>query len=101
MLEKQIETKGGKFAKSQDILHLKFSSPGRAAVPDRLLLANIPEFLRPVIAKYIRFVEYKRGGEKPTPAQSREHTRLRGLGFAVDVVDSVEGAKQVMMEMKC
>lgn len=101
MLEKQIEAKGGEFAKSQNILHLKFTSPGHTAVPDRLLLANIPEFLRPLIAKHVRFVEYKREGEKPTPAQEREHARLRGLGFTVDVVDSVEGAKQVILEMKC
>jgi len=101
VLEKQIEAKGGEFAKDEDILHLKFTSPGRAAVPDRVLLAHIPESLRPLIAKYIRFVEYKREGQKPTPAQEREHARLRGRGFTVDVVDSIEGAKQVIRDMKC
>ena len=101
VLEKEIEAKGGEFAKAENILHLKFTSPGRAAVPDRLLLAHIPEFLRPLIAKYVRFVEYKREGQKPTAAQEREHARLRGLGFTVDVVDSVDGAKQVIRDMKC
>jgi hypothetical protein len=101
MLEKQIEAKGGEFAKEQDVLHLKFTSPGHAAVPDRLLLAHIPEFLRSLIAKYVRFVEYKREGQKPTPSQEREHARLRNLGFTVDVVDSVEDAKQVIRDMNC
>ncbi len=99
MLEKQIEAKGGEHAKKKGVLHLKFTSPGRAAVPDRLLLSEIPEFLRPVIAKHIRFVEYKRKGQKPTEAQTREHERLRALGFRVDVIDSVDDAKQSIDEM--
>ena len=99
MLEKDIEKKGGEHAKKKGVLHLKFTSPGRAAVPDRLLLSEIPEFLRPVIAKHIRFVEYKREGQKPTEAQTREHERLRALGFRVDVIDSVDDAKQSIDEM--
>lgn len=99
MLEKKIEQKGHEYAREQGILHLKFTSPARAAVPDRLLLAPIPEFLRSLLAQYVRFVEYKRTGEKPTPAQIREHTRLREMGFQVDVVDNVSDAKRVIGEM--
>lgn len=99
MLEKQIEAKGGDYAKTKGVLHLKFTSPGRAAVPDRLLLSEVPEFLRPTIAKYVRFVEYKREGQKPTAAQAREHERLRALGFTVDVIDNVDDAKQSIDEM--
>lgn len=99
MLEKQIENKGGEYAKQKGILHLKFTSPGRAAVPDRLLLAEIPEFLRSTFAQYIRFVEYKREGCKPTPAQLREHDRLKSLGFQVDVVDTPFDAIRVVDEM--
>jgi hypothetical protein len=99
MLEKQIESKGGQYAKEKGVLHLKFTSPGRAAVPDRLLLANIPEILRIEIARYIRFVEYKREGQVPTPAQEREHARLRSMGFTVEVVDNVSDAQRVVDEM--
>jgi len=52
-----------------------------------------------MIAKYIRFVEYKRTGESATPSQAREHARLRVLGFQVDVVDNVEDARRVIDEM--
>lgn len=99
MLEKDIERKGGEYAKKRKVEHYKFTSPARAAVPDRLLLSQIPEFMRPIIARYIRFVEYKAPGKKPTPAQQREHDRLRALGFTVDVVDSIDGAKSVIDSM--
>ena len=96
MLEKNVEAAGTKCARECGVGHYKFTSPGRAAVPDRLLLATIPEFLRETIARYVRFVEYKRPGEKPTAAQTREHERLRAMGFRVDVIDSVEGARGVI-----
>jgi hypothetical protein len=99
MLESQIEKKGGELAKKRNIQHLKFTSPNRVAVPDRLLLAEIPEFMRPIFAKYVRFVEYKARGKKATAAQEREHARLRALGFTVDVVDSVTGAEAVINAM--
>jgi hypothetical protein len=99
VLEKKIEQKGSEYARKKGVLHLKFTSPARAAVPDRLLLAPVPEFLRPLVAQYVRFVEYKRTGQTPTPAQTREHLRLRGLGFQVDVVDNVIDAERVIGEM--
>jgi hypothetical protein len=52
-----------------------------------------------VVAKYFRFVEFKRTGAKPTEPQKREHERLRSLGFTVEVVDSVEAADRVFAEM--
>ena len=99
MLEKQIEKKGGDYAKARGHLFYKFSSPSHAAVPDRLILAPVPLWLQPVIARYVRFVEYKRTGEKPTAPQTREHERLRALGFTVDVVDSVEGSRAMSDQM--
>ena len=99
LLEKDIEKRGGDYARDHGQAEYKFTSPGRAAVPDRLHLAPIPEVLRPIIAKYIRFVEYKRGGQKPTVPQQREHARLREMGFVVEVVDTVDDAKRVTNEM--
>ena len=99
MLEKQVERKLVENANLCGISAYKFTSPNRAAVPDRLMLAPVPVWLRPVIARYVRFVELKRTGAKPTPAQTREHIRLREMGFTVDVVDSVQGGVEVLGEM--
>lgn len=57
----------------------KFVSPGRRAVPDRLVL--LP-------SGRVVFVECKAPGEKPRPEQLREHERLRALGVTVVVLDS-------------
>lgn len=70
-------------------LSLKFKSVGRRSVPDRIKMSPIPPEHRELVAKYFRFVEYKRPGEEPTPAQHKEHERYRALGFTVDVIDSL------------
>lgn len=57
----------------------KFTSPGRKAVPDRLVL--LP-------GGRVVFVECKAPGEQPRADQVREHNRLRALGFKVVVLDS-------------
>lgn len=81
MLEKQIEAKVCDYAKERGLLVYKFTSPNRMAVPDRM-------FVRP--DGKIFFIEFKREGQKPTPAQDREHERLRGHGVQVFVVDDVK-----------
>ena len=80
MLEKQIEAKVCDYAKNCGLLVYKFTSPNRMAVPDRM-------FVRP--DGKIFFIEFKREGQKPTPAQDREHERLRGHAVQVFVVDNV------------
>lgn len=57
----------------------KFVSPGRRAVPDRLVLLPGGKVI---------FVECKAPGEKPRPDQLREHARLFALGHQVVVLDS-------------
>ena len=89
MLEKQIEAKVCEYAKTKGVLVYKFTSPARAAVPDRL-------FVRP--DGVIFFIEFKRGGQKPTAAQEREHHRLREHGVTVFVVDNV-GDGEAMVDM--
>ena len=81
MLEKQIEQKVCDHAKTRDVLVYKFTSPNRAAVPDRLLVFPNGTIL---------FIEFKRTGEKATIPQQREHARLRGHNVPVYVVDGVE-----------
>ena len=84
--EKDIEAALVRHIKAVGGLPLKFTSPGRRAVPDRLCLLPGGRVL---------FVELKRPGERPTPLQAHEHQRLRDLGFEVLVIDSKEGAHAV------
>lgn len=69
----------------------KFVSPGRRAVPDRLVLLPGGRFA---------FVEVKAPGQKPTPAQLREHKRLRALGYKVFVLDSAEDIPELLTEIE-
>lgn len=87
MLEKQIEKAVCDYAKTKEILVYKFTSPARAAVPDRLFI--IPH-------GRMFFIEFKREGMKPTPAQEREHKRLSDAGVMVFVVDTVIGGKTII-----
>jgi hypothetical protein len=89
MLERDIEKKVCDYAKDRGCLVYKFTSPARAAVPDRL-------FIGPT--GYMWFVEFKQGGKKPTPAQEREHHRLREKTVEVWVIDSVESGKLMIDE---
>ncbi len=94
MLEKQIEEKVGTYAKEQGFLVYKFTSPQRAAVPDRLYITPRGK---------VFFVEFKREGMKPTPAQQREHERLREQGVMVYVIDNVVVGEFMVdqMRLKC
>ncbi len=87
MLEKQIEEKVCTYAKGKGWLTLKFTSPARAAVPDRLFITPFGRII---------FVEFKCGGQKPTPAQAREHERLIRQGCTVRVIDNVEDGKALV-----
>lgn len=87
MLEKDIEKKVCDYAKSKGLLVYKFTSPARAAVPDRMFVCP---------GGKVFFIEFKRTGQKPTLAQEREHTRLRIHGVPVYVVDDVDDGKDIV-----
>lgn len=87
MLERDIEKRVCDYAKNNNVLVYKFTSPARAAVPDRL-------FVRADGRMW--FCEFKRKGEKPTDAQEREHHRLRQHRVSVFVVDNVEDGKAMI-----
>lgn len=89
MLEKQIEAKVCDYAKTKGMMVYKFTSPARAAVPDRMFIKNGRVF----------FIEFKRGGQKPTEAQEREHHRLRQQAINVFVVDNVDAGKECIDTM--
>jgi len=86
-LEKVIEEKVNAYAKDKDVAVYKFTSPARAAVPDRLYIST---------KGLMWFCEFKRKGKLPTPAQQREHDRLRMRGVVVYVIDTVEDGKEMV-----
>ena len=88
-LEKVIEAAVCKYAQSKGFLTYKFTSPARSAVPDRLFIAPSGQCM---------FIEFKRLGQKPTPAQQREHTRLTNQRVDVYVVDSIDDGKLLIDE---
>ena len=90
-LEKQIERNVCDYAHDAGMLVYKFTSPARAAVPDRLLVTP---------KGTVFFIEFKREGVKPTPQQVREHDRLRGHKVMVFVVDSTKAGRLVVDMMR-
>ena len=86
-LEKSIEAAVCKYARDKGCLAFKFSSPARAAVPDRLFIAP---------GGRIWFAELKCAGAKATPAQLREHETLRAHGATVFLIDAVADGKTMV-----
>ena len=91
LLEKQIERSVCDYARERGLLVYKFTSPERAAVPDRMLISPTGK---------VWFIEFKREGVKPTVPQMREHERLRGHGVTVFVVDTVEKGRDCVDAMR-
>lgn len=81
MLEKDIENYLRLRIKSLGGRAYKFTSPGNAGVPDRLVL--LPN-------SRIEFVELKAPGKKTRPIQDMQIKFLRKLGFTVHIIDSKE-----------
>lgn len=87
MLERDVESKVCVYARSKGFLAYKFTSPARAAVPDRL-------FITPTGRHF--FIEFKATGKEATDAQLREHRVLRNNGAYVHVVNDVEKGKEII-----
>lgn len=90
MRESFIEEKLTKAVKQNGGLCWKFTSPGTAGVPDRIIL--MPK-------GRIAFVEVKAPGEKPRPLQLSRHRLLRRLGFKVYVLDALEDIEKIISEV--
>lgn len=91
MNEKYIESKLTNAVKQNGGVCWKFTSPGTAGVPDRIVL--MPK-------GHIAFVEVKAPGEKPRPLQLSRHRLLRRLGFQVYVLDALEDIDKIILEVK-
>lgn len=83
--EKQVEARLCDRAREHGGTAYKFTSPGRRAVPDRLMIVPCWQWTGVTM-----FVEAKAPGQKPTKSQEREHKKLRELNCIVDVVDDYE-----------
>lgn len=81
MREKFIEQKLVREVSNRGGLCWKFTSPGTAGVPDRLVL--LP-------GGKVGFIEVKAPGKEPTAQQLYRHEQLRKLGFQVFVLDDSE-----------
>lgn len=90
MLEKDIEKKVCDYAKERGCLVYKFTSPARAAVPDRMFIAPNGKLF---------FAEFKQKGKKLTGPQEREFARLIRYAVRVEMVDNVDFGKWYVDEM--
>ncbi len=91
MLEREIERKLVNAVKERGGLCWKFTSPGTAGVPDRIVLMSKGR---------IAFVETKASGEKLRKLQEKRKRQLESLGFKVFCVDSVENIQKVISEIE-
>ena len=89
MKESQIERAACLYAKSVGMMAYKFTSPGRAGVPDRL-------FLTPTGGVF--FVEFKQPRGKLSALQKNEHRIIRKHGHEVHVAWDFKQAKQIIDE---
>ncbi len=90
MLEKQIEARLKREVKKAGGLALKFTPPGTAGLPDRIVL--LP-------GSRIYFVEVKAPGKKLRPLQQKRKKQLKRLGFRVFVIDSYPAVREFIQEV--
>ena len=91
MRESFIEEKLRKAVKQKGGICWKFTSPGTAGVPDRIILMPEGRFA---------FVEVKAPDEKTRPLQLSRHRLLRRLGFKIYVLNNIEEIGGIIDEIK-
>lgn len=90
MREKSIEEKLVEAVKAVGGVCWKFTSPGTAGVPDRIVLMPFG---------MIAFVEIKAPGETPRPLQRSRLKLLRRLGFKAFVLDNMADIQKIIEEV--
>ena len=78
MRERTVEQALTRAVQAHGGLCWKFTSPGLAGVPDRIIV--LP-------GGHVGFVEVKAPGQKPRPIQTHRLNQLRALGIPALVVD--------------
>jgi hypothetical protein len=87
--ESSIERSVCAYAKKKGILPMKFTSPQRAGVPDRLFLASVGRVL---------FIEFKTSKGVLSALQVNEQRVFKKYGHTIHVASSVEQGKQIIDE---
>ena len=88
--EKVIERKLVELVKINNGMCIKLLCDQLIGLPDRLCLFP---------GHKIVFVELKTTGRKPKRIQTFMHNKLRALGFRVEVIDTIEGVKNLIKEI--
>lgn len=88
--EGRIENHLKQIAEDTGFLYFKFTSPGRAGVPDRILIGN----------GHILFIELKAPGEEPRKLQEITIRNMRNQGADVRVIDSKQDCNRLIDRMK-
>lgn len=91
MTEKQIEQRLVRDVKKMNGMALKFTSPGMAGVPDRLIL--LPK-------GKIAFAELKAPGKKLRPLQVRRKRQVEALDFKVYCIDGTDQIGGILREIQ-
>lgn len=86
---------------NEKALERKFSNEiialgGRSYKLSAIYVAGLPDRMALLPNGVMFFAEIKSTGKKPTPIQKLIHKRLRALGFAVYVIDSLESLSDVI-----
>ena len=89
--EKDVEKCVRTMAAEDGGIAMKFTSPQRRSAPDEIVI--LP-------GNRIFFVECKSEGEDATPAQKREHERLRRRGAFVYVCDTQRSVRDAFDDFK-
>ena len=87
--EKLVERTLVKLVKEAGGMCIKLQADYQGGIPDRLCLSPDGR---------AAFVETKTTGEKPRPLQRYYHEKLRSLGFRVEVIDTVEKAREFVSD---
>ena len=83
--EKLVERKLVELVKINNGMCIKLLCDQLIGLPDRLCLFP---------GHKIAFVEVKTTGKKPRRIQAYIHSKLKALGFRVEVIDTIEGVEQ-------
>lgn len=84
MLERDLEARVVRYAKSRKVLTYKFSSPSHRGVADRIFVAP---------GGVVGFLELKREGEKPTALQQKFLDEVKRQGGITGWADTFDKAK--------
>lgn len=90
MLEKDLERKVVAYAKSRNVLCMKFASPGNRGVPDRILIGPTGR---------IAFLELKRPGGSPTTLQLHTLNKFVLRGCRATWCDNLGDAAKLIDEL--